>query len=67
MEDFFISRSVVTASVLYDSSSVVDIAKIQQRLLNKNYTMGILTHDDDVTLVSILTGVVRMSFELDNI
>lgn len=57
----------MTASVLYDSSSVVDIAKIQQRLLNKNYTMGILTHDDDVTLVSILTGVVRMSFEFDNI
>lgn len=49
---FLSFRSVVTASVLYDSSSVVDIAKIQQRLLNKNSTMGILTHDDDVTLVS---------------
>lgn len=42
----------MTASVLYDSTSVVDIAKIQQRLLNKNSTMGILTYDDEVTLVS---------------
>lgn len=57
---FIFCRSVVTASVLYDSNSVVDIAKIQQRLLNKNTTMGIITQDEDVTLVSVRRRVVML-------
>lgn len=36
-------RSVVTATVLYDSSSVVDISQIQQRLSQHNSSFAIMT------------------------
>jgi hypothetical protein len=38
-------RSVVTATVLYDSNSVVDIAKIQQKLSNEQNS-GIIIRED---------------------
>ncbi|GAB0091959.1 cadherin-86C-like [Sergentomyia squamirostris] len=39
-------KSVVTASVLYDSNSVVDISKIQHRLSQSNITGGIISYGD---------------------
>lgn len=39
-------RSVVTATVLYDSNSVVDISQIQKRLLLNNSTSGISIRDN---------------------
>ncbi|XP_061389861.1 cadherin-86C [Musca vetustissima] len=36
-------RSVVTATVLYDSSSIVDISQIQQRLSQHNSSFAIMT------------------------
>lgn len=41
-------RSVVTATVLYDSSSVVDISQIQQRLSQHNSSYTIMTGGDTV-------------------
>ncbi|XP_051862592.1 cadherin-86C isoform X2 [Drosophila albomicans] len=38
-------RSVVTATVLYDSSSVVDISQIQQRLSQHNNSYAIMPQD----------------------
>ncbi|XP_030081615.1 cadherin-86C [Drosophila hydei] len=38
-------RSVVTATVLYDSSSVVDISQIQQRLSQHNNSYAIMPED----------------------
>ncbi|XP_054734543.1 cadherin-86C [Anastrepha obliqua] len=39
-------RSVVTATVLYDSSSVVDISQIQQRLSQHNSSYAIMSGSD---------------------
>lgn len=49
-------RSVVTATVLYDTSSVVDISQIQQRLSQHNSSFAIMsgremgTNDTDVSI-----------------
>lgn len=49
-----IRRSVVTATVLYDSTSVVDISRIQQRLSHHNSSYTIMNGSDTVaTDVSI--------------
>lgn len=45
-------RSVVTATVLYDSSSVVDISQIQQRLSQHNNSYSIMPDDTTRTDVS---------------
>lgn len=45
-------RSVVTATVLYDSSSVVDISQIQQRLSQHNNSYAIMPQDTAETDVS---------------
>ncbi|XP_037950447.1 cadherin-86C isoform X2 [Teleopsis dalmanni] len=42
-------RSVVTATVLYDSASVVDISQIQQRLSQHNSSFAIMTRDSTDT------------------
>lgn len=47
-------RSVVTATVLYDSSSVVDISQIQQRLSQYNNSYAIMPQDRADTDVSYL-------------
>jgi len=45
-------RSVVTATVIYDSSSVVDISEIQQRLSQHNNSYAIMPTDSSPTDVS---------------
>lgn len=45
-------RSVVMATVLYDSDSVVDIAKIQQRLSTNGTINNIIIRDDSNSAVS---------------
>ncbi|XP_052835038.1 cadherin-86C isoform X1 [Drosophila gunungcola] len=42
-------RSVVTATVIYDSSSVVDISEIQQRLSQHNNSYAIMPQDSSGT------------------
>ncbi|XP_020817256.1 cadherin-86C isoform X2 [Drosophila serrata] len=42
-------RSVVTATVIYDSSSVVDISEIQQRLSQHNNSYAIMPQDTSST------------------
>nr|Q9VGW1.3 RecName: Full=Cadherin-86C; Flags: Precursor [Drosophila melanogaster]ACD79974.1 cadherin [Drosophila melanogaster] len=42
-------RSVVTATVIYDSSSVVDISEIQQRLSHHNNSYAIMPQDTSST------------------
>lgn len=44
--DSLLHRSVVTATVLYDSNSVVDISQIQKRLQLNNSTSGISIRDN---------------------
>uniref|UniRef100_A0A6B2EKW7 Cadherin domain-containing protein n=1 Tax=Phlebotomus kandelakii TaxID=1109342 RepID=A0A6B2EKW7_9DIPT len=39
-------KSVVTALVLYDGNSIVDISKIQKRLSESNITAGIISYGD---------------------
>ncbi|XP_055696679.1 cadherin-86C isoform X1 [Lutzomyia longipalpis] len=39
-------KSVVTASVVYDNNSIVDISKIQKRLSESNITAGIINYGD---------------------
>ncbi|XP_055377610.1 cadherin-86C [Condylostylus longicornis] len=39
-------RSVVTATVLYDGNSVVDLSQIQQRLSQRNSSFAVMTRDD---------------------
>ncbi|XP_059611324.1 cadherin-86C-like [Phlebotomus argentipes] len=39
-------KSVVTALVLYDTNSIVDISKIQKRLSESNITAGIISYGD---------------------
>lgn len=48
----FSLRSVVTATVLYDSNSVVDISQIQKRLSLNNSTSGISIRDNTDAEVS---------------
>lgn len=40
-------KSVVTATVIYDSEAVVDVAEIQKRLIQSN-DQGIIVHEDAV-------------------
>lgn len=48
-------RSVVTATVLYDSNSIVDISQIQKRLQLNNSTSGISIRDNTDAEVSTST------------
>jgi hypothetical protein len=42
-------KSVVTATVIYDSEAVVDVAEIQKRLIQSN-DQGIIVHEDAVRM-----------------
>lgn len=43
-------KSVVTATVIYDSDAVVDVAEIQKRMLQTNDQGGLVVHEDAVRI-----------------
>ncbi|XP_017465171.1 PREDICTED: cadherin-86C [Rhagoletis zephyria] len=57
-------RSIVTAAVLYDSSSVVDISQIQQRLSQHNSSFAIMNGSDTVETDTLYKAENKLLFWL---
>nr|XP_036217959.1 cadherin-86C [Bactrocera oleae]XP_036217960.1 cadherin-86C [Bactrocera oleae] len=57
-------RSVVTATVLYDSTSVVDISQIQQRLSQHNSSYAIMNGSDTVATDTLYKAENKLLFWL---
>lgn len=58
-------KSVVTATVLYDSNSVVDISQIQKRLQLSNVTSGISVRDNTEAEVNFCQRKAQISITFD--
>lgn len=59
-------KSVVTATVIYDSDAVVDVAEIQKRMLSQtNEQGGLVVHEDAVRIIFFNTN--NLEFSMFNI